>query len=224
MAWRLFFFLLSQAVGGLAGWTIAREANPLAGALAGVVLGGFAWFLLDLSRGARLLRWLHRGDVSAAGVSGSVWGEVSDRARRLVRAKEQQTRDSDRRLREFLAALQASPNGVVMLDQAGRIEWFNQTAASHFGFDVQRDLLQNFCNLVRDPDFNVYYSGAAYETDVTMPGRANTPARPVKLSVQLHPYGGGGACCCHATSRCCNRRRRCDATLSPTCRTKFERH
>lgn len=191
MFWRLCSFLLSQITGGLAGGYIARDASPLAGALAGLVSGGLVWFLLDLSRGARLLRWLRRGNVSNVAVTSGLWGEVSDRARRLIRAREQQTRDSENRLQDFLAALQASPNGVVLLDAEGRIEWFNQMAASHFGFDAQRDMLQHFGNLVRDPGFAAYYASHDYQHDVTMPGRDNTPTRPVKLSVQLHPYGEG---------------------------------
>ena len=97
----------------------------------------------------------------------------------------------DRRLSEFLAAIQASPNGVVLLDKLGRIEWCNQTAAQHFGFDVQRDLQQHIGNLVRDPVFMAYFAGAKFDHPVTMPGRESNSARPVRLSVQIHPYGEG---------------------------------
>ena len=61
--------------------------------------------------------------------------------------------DSESRLKDFLAAFQASPNGVVLMDAQARIEWFNQTAADHFGFAAQRDLLQHLGNLVRDHGF-----------------------------------------------------------------------
>ena len=49
---------------------------------------------------------------------------------------------SDKRLEDFLAAMQASPNGVVLMDADDRIEWFNQTAAEHFGLDARRDAEQ----------------------------------------------------------------------------------
>ncbi len=191
MFWRFCFFLLCQLAGGLAGWYLALNVRPVGGALTGVVAGGLIWFFLDLSRGARLLRWLRRGNVSSVAVTSGLWGEVSDRARRLVRAREQQTLESDNRLQDFLAALQASPNGVVLLDVHGRIEWFNQMAAAHFGFDAQRDMLQHFGNLVRDPGFAAYFASGDYRRDVTMPGRESTPTRPVRLSVHLHPYGDG---------------------------------
>ena len=188
---RLFSFLLIQCLGGVTGAWLAPQDLQIRGALAGMLGAGLLWVLLDFSRGLRLLQWLRRGDVSDTPLKYGMWGEVADRARRLVRAREQQTRESETRLQDFLAALQASPNGVVLLDARGRIEWCNQMASTHFGFDVQRDLLQHFGNLVRDPAFAAYVANGDYSHDVTMPGRDNTPSRPVRLSVQLHPYGDG---------------------------------
>jgi two-component system phosphate regulon sensor histidine kinase PhoR len=154
-------------------------------------LGGVAWFALDITRSVRLLRWLRIGDTSEAAMRTGVWGEISDRVRRLIRTREQETRDSQNRLHDFLAALQASPNGVVLLDAEGQIEWFNQTAAAHFGLDAPRDLLQHFVNLVRDPGFANYFAGRDFRQDALMPGRQSTPSRPVNLSVHIHPYGEG---------------------------------
>src|SRR5450830_1931347 len=195
MFWRFNSFVACQLVGGLAGWYAAffmhSDMNALLSALVGVVLGGVAWVLIDLSRGARLLRWLRVGDVSDAAMRTGLWGDVSDRARRLIRASEQMTRDSQSRLQDFLAALQASPNGVLLLDSQVQIEWFNQMAATHFGLDAQRDMLQHFGNLVRDPGFASYFASHDFSNELIMQGRESTPARPVKLSVHLHPYGDG---------------------------------
>jgi two-component system phosphate regulon sensor histidine kinase PhoR len=94
-------------------------------------------------------------------------------------------------LQEFLAAIQASPNGVVLLDPQGRIEWCNQTSADQFGFDLKRDLQQQVTNLLRDPVFAAYYSGGNYDEDVVIEGPGSSPSRPVKLSLRLHPYGAG---------------------------------
>jgi len=188
---RLFSFLLLQCLGALAGALLAPQSLQIRGVLAGMLASGLLWVLLDFSRGLRLLHWLRRGDMSDAPLAHGLWGEVADRARRLVRAREQQIRESDARLQDFLAALQASPNGVVLLDAEGRIEWFNQTAATHFGLDAQRDMLQHFGNLVRDPAYAAYAAGGDFLQDVTMPGRGHSASRPVRLSVHLHPYGDG---------------------------------
>ncbi|NHN19449.1 PAS domain-containing sensor histidine kinase, partial [Bacillus amyloliquefaciens] len=50
---------------------------------------------------------------------------------------------------------------------------------------------QHVGNLVREPAFNAYYASKNHEREVKLIGRHNTPAHPVKLSVQLHPYGNG---------------------------------
>jgi two-component system phosphate regulon sensor histidine kinase PhoR len=91
----------------------------------------------------------------------------------------------------MLAAIQASPNGVVLLDPDGRIEWCNQTAAQHLGLDVTRDLRQYVANLIRDSAFGAYAAAGDFNADVLVAGRASTPSRPVRLSLQLHPYGQG---------------------------------
>ncbi len=192
MLLRLSTFVLLQLVGGLVGWWLPGSwiAN-WPGALAGVVLGGAAWVLIDLLRGARVLKWLRGGESRDAPAMRGVWGEVSDRTRRLLRNREQQTREAEARLQEFLSAIQASPNGVVLLDDEGRIEWCNQTAASHFGFDAERDKLQLIGNLVRDPGFAAYYAGDDFTQEIVLMGRASAVGRPVRISAQLHPYGEG---------------------------------
>jgi len=187
MFWRVSSFLLCQAGGGLLGWTLARDR----GAQVGIFAGGLGWFAVDLLRGGKVLRWLRRGNTGDAPRLGGMWGEAADRMRRAMRAREQATQEAEQRLHEFLDAIQASPNGVVLLDAEGRIEWCNQTAADHLGIDPQRDLQQLIGNLLRDPVFAAYYAGSDYTQDVSILGRNRFDALPTRLSVHLHPYAAG---------------------------------
>ncbi|RYX92440.1 MAG: phosphate regulon sensor histidine kinase PhoR [Comamonadaceae bacterium] len=192
MFFRLITFVLFQFAGGFVGWWLpGRWIDNWPGAAAGVVVGGALWVLVDLVRGARVLAWLRGGESAKAPSMRGLWGEVSDRTRRLLRNREQDTRASEARLQEFLAAIQASPNGVVLLDDDGRIEWCNLTAAGHFGFDAQRDVLQLIGNLVRDPAFAAYWAGGDYSQEIFITSRGGAGNRPVRISVHLHPYGHG---------------------------------
>ncbi len=181
------------AVGGALGWW----ADSREGLAWGLLLGTISGQLLDSFYARRLLNWLrseqsNETPVMMAGAQPrlpGVWGEVADRVRRLLKNRHQQYRESQARLDEFLSALQASPNGVVLLDEQGRIEWCNQTAGQHFGFDAHRDILQHIANLVREPAFNAYMAAANFSHEVVIPGNFSTPARPVKLSVHVHRYG-----------------------------------
>jgi two-component system phosphate regulon sensor histidine kinase PhoR len=187
MLLRFSIFALTLLAGACAGWWIGAEV----GALAGLALASLAWFFVDLLRGLRVARWLRRADPGEEIHMRGLWGEVVDRARRALRARDQQVQEGDRRLQDFLGGIQASPNGVVLLDGDGRIEWSNQTAATQLGIDPQRDRLQLIGNLLRDPEFSAYYAGGDYGHEIVIAGRDSTAARPLRLSLQLHPYGEG---------------------------------
>ncbi|MDL9997828.1 phosphate regulon sensor histidine kinase PhoR [Variovorax sp. J22P240] len=189
MPFRIATFLLASLLGGacaaaILGWHFAWL---------GAWLGAVVWLLLDAWRARRLLEVLR---VDAAGLPSrgpGVWGELAERIRKLLRARELQTRQAEERLQEFLAAIQASPNGVVLLDEQGRIEWCNQTAAGQFGIDAERDLLQHLANLVRDPAFVAYLASWNYSRDVVIdaPSQARGHrSHSARLSVQVHPYAG----------------------------------
>lgn len=195
LLWRVVLLLCCQLAGGLlawyAAWPISIGITQTWAPVLGVVAGSVVWLVRDLLRAERVLRWLRAGDFSDPALQTGLWGEVSDRVRGMARAGDRARREINQRLQDFLAAFQASPTGVVMLDVHGCIEWFNHAAALHFGLDAGRDLSQQICNLVRDPIFASYFASNDYVNEVRMAARHSTAAHPVSLSVHLHPYGEG---------------------------------
>ncbi len=191
MPFRIATFLIASLLVGAGVASIFGWRYWWPGAWVGAVL----WLGLDAWRAQRLLQVL-RNDAAGLPTRGpGVWGELAERIRKLLRAREQQTRQAEERLQEFLAAIQASPNGVILLDEQGRIEWCNQTAGSQLGINAERDLLQHLSNLVRDPAFVAYLASWNYSRDVVIdaPGPAQVQHRshhPMRLSVQVHPYAG----------------------------------
>ncbi len=172
------------------------------GAIAGMALGAALWFLADSWQANRLQVWLrelqlaHQEESADATVSArpperGFYGAMGDRMRHVLRDYQRAQQLSRQRLQEMTAALQASPNGLVLLDAEGRIEWCNLMAAQHFGLDAQRDLLQYVVNLVRDPNFTAYIGSGDASRPVIVAGSRSTASRPVRLSVQVHPYGEG---------------------------------
>jgi len=185
-----FLFFLWQSTGAALGWWLAGPWGAAAGTSAA------AWLCFAWNRwcGARVLAWMRAGTpwpADAPRVRAAMWGEAAERISRLVRQSQRSAQASHARLQEMLAALQASPDGVTLLDAQGRIEWCNQVAQAHFGIALARDAAQSIGNLVRDPHFSAYYDSSDLTHGVVLPGRASTPAHPVRLRVHLHPYGGG---------------------------------
>jgi two-component system phosphate regulon sensor histidine kinase PhoR len=191
-------FLGFLVLGGFVGWLLAAWV----GAMVGLILSAWIAFYLDALRLLRLQNWLTRlhsierddpGRVQSLpeAPTGGWLGEIADRMHRLLRWRIQAQHASQMQLQEMLAAMQASPNGVILLDADGRIEWCNQTAAGHLGLDAARDVRQHVAHLIRDPLFNAYVAAADFSAPVTIAGRKSTPSRPVRLSLQMHPYGDG---------------------------------
>ncbi len=194
MFWRFFSLISLLAFGAAFGyfWGGAKSAiTAWASLLSGALLAGLFWWVLDAMRGFRVVSWLRQGDLSSAPQTIGLWGEVVDRTRRLIRDRERALVVSDQRLKDFLLAIQASPNGVMLLDDQSQIEWCNQTAAKQLGINIERDLMQRIGNLVRDPIFMAYMSASEPREAIVMAGRDDREGHPVRISVQRHRYGEG---------------------------------
>jgi len=191
MYWRYLSLGLWVSAGFYAAFFFSTDTFLTTALLLGSLLGGAVWVGLDFHRSRRVIRWLKSADYNEPPLKVGLWGLVAQRVHRLVMELDQQFDESEDRLLDFFAALNASPNGVVLLDDDGRIEWFNQTASSHFGLDIQKDQQQHFGNLVRDPAFASYVAAGDFREDLMFSGKLSTPSGPIKLSVQLFPYGEG---------------------------------
>ncbi len=158
----------------------------------GAVLGAALWMVWDGWRASAFGRALRSAQAGAdLPTLMGWWGGCLDRVRRMLRNSSEQLAASERRMTDFLSAIQASPTGVLLLDPLNRIEWCNQTAAQQLGLDAQRDVLQHVGNLVRQPDFAAYLNEASFDHEVVFSAAHSTAQRPVKISAQLHPYGEG---------------------------------
>jgi two-component system phosphate regulon sensor histidine kinase PhoR len=187
----MFFSLLEMlflvGLAGTPGWFLGGAIGAVLGALIAVfIYGATLKWKLD-----RLERWLSAPVLRQDPPWQGVWGEIAERVQRLLRQQEKLAAVHQKQLQDFLQAIQASPNGVILLDEQARIEWCNDTAAAHLGLDAQRDRLQHIVHLVRDPVFARYFAQTDHVSEVVIEGRASSALSLQKLSVQLHAYGEG---------------------------------
>jgi two-component system phosphate regulon sensor histidine kinase PhoR len=168
-------------------WGLAHDSAPWT--LAGALLGAVVWGVFDGLRAYRVLHWLGSLDMDDMPKVSGVWSEVLERSRKLVRKFEKKVGNADARLEDFLAAIQASPNGVVLLDAQARIEWSNLTAADHLGFDAQRDVGNYVRNLVRHPGFTAYMAAGDFGHEIQIEAPHTRPTQSRQISIQIHPYG-----------------------------------
>ena len=116
--------------GGLDFYTVLRKAPQAAeyegfkgrlretyrtGSLADVT----ALVVRDSWRGQGLMNWLRGPQTAQAPRDTGFWGELAYRVERALRSRELAIRQEQQRLEQFLSAIEASPNGVMLLDAGG---------------------------------------------------------------------------------------------------------
>ena len=183
----VFELLFWLAVIALPVWIWLDAAAALWAALIYLVLH----ILIQNWKFIRFQNWLNSASLQVNPDWNGAWLDVAARIHRQQLVADNSAKLNERRLQDFLLAIQASPNGVILLDGEARIDWCNDTAASHLGLDAKKDRLQHIVHLVRDPHFTRYFAQENHPSEVLIDGRSTSVSNFRKLSVQLHKYGDG---------------------------------
>jgi len=136
---------------------------------------------------ARLRKYAIADAVESMPLPSGFWEEVFFRLQRLVRNLKQQIRIIDKQHERFIEAFQASPNGILMLDDQDQIEWCNSISERFFGLVFKRDVMQRINFLIRRPEFVQYLSKRQFEEPLLLERMG--PDDNLSLMVQAFPYG-----------------------------------
>jgi two-component system, OmpR family, phosphate regulon sensor histidine kinase PhoR len=151
----------------------------------GVLAIGLLMFLVWHTRHlARLQAWLANPLPGKVPEGEGIWDQVLAALHRLERDAAKREQGLADALAHMRRAVQALPDGLVLLDAANHIEWCNRTAESQLQIDGRADLSQNIGNLVREPEFIEYLQAADQSTPVRI-----APRQGVALSLRLIPFG-----------------------------------
>lgn len=205
------------AVATLVVWAVAGPVWALAVLGAGA-LAIIAFHLWNIER---VTEWA-RGPLDALPPEGrGPWAEVCSAIFRRTRLRTAYQHDLKLTIDRFRKAAEAIPDGVIVLDAAGRIEWANPRAEEQLGIDLARDRGQPVVNLIRQPEFHRYLEAGDYGESVLV--EWSRAARAARSRCRPSLSRSTSACCCRATSRRSRRSRACGATSSRTFRTSSRR-
>lgn len=186
---RIAVVVVALLCGGGAGFVLgtALLESPLRGMLVGAGVGVSYIVARDTLCGHRLIQWMKRTGADRAPSEAGLWGELAYRVQRTLELRDAAIEVERVRLSQFFEAMEAAPNGVLLLDAEDQIDWCNSMAAHHFGLDPIRDRKQPVTNLIRTPAFVNHLQAGRHEDSVLF---AN-PREPGTLSVAIRPYGDG---------------------------------
>ena len=136
---------------------------------------------------ARLQNAIQLNSVEMMSLPNGFWADVLFRLQRLVKSLKQRMRSIEQQHDRFIEAFQASPNGILMLDENDQIEWCNAIAESFFGLNFKRDALQRINFLIRRPEFVQYINKRNFEEPLLLERMG--PNSSLSLLLQLFPFG-----------------------------------
>ncbi|MDR0234614.1 MAG: PAS domain-containing protein, partial [Zoogloeaceae bacterium] len=115
--------------------------------------------------------------------------EAAERTERLLRKQRREREETESGLVNLQAALQATPNGVIILNEQNGIEWLNHSACKHFGLDNERDILQRITHLLRVPVLVRSLDERNFDEAIILESPLSTASYPLRLEVRFFPYG-----------------------------------
>lgn len=171
-----FFALAADAAFGIT-WALVAAIGGLA------LLIGFHLYYLR-----KVAQWIQRPDAFDHAVelpeAYGAWATVFAELRRARRRDDKQLDRVAETLNRFIEATSALPDGIVILDRGGLIEWCNPSAERLLGLDIERDRGFLISNLVRQPAFTEYLMRADFREPLTLTDATGQTT----LSVQLLPF------------------------------------
>ena len=160
-----------------------------AGAMPALVLFSallLLYLLHHLGNLRALAMWLQKPDVATVPHGSGLWEETFSVLYQRERQQSFSQQTLSTALDRFQQAGEAMPDGVVMMNSSGQIEWCNPVAEVHFGINLERDRGQWLTYLIRQSQFTDYLAAHNYREPLIFKSTRN---RELALSIQLIPFG-----------------------------------
>ncbi|MDZ7657257.1 MAG: phosphate regulon sensor histidine kinase PhoR [Sulfurimicrobium sp.] len=179
---RLLWPPLAAALMALIIWPVFGPVSAL------LFFGGFVlllWLRHAMHLNA-LICWLRAAPGTEVPEASGVWDDVFSVLYRSGRLRSTRQDELSVVLERFQRAAEAMPDGIIMVNEAGQIEWCNPAAEKQFDISNQRDHGQRLSYLVRQAQFTEYLIADNDGEPLVMKPARNTD---LTLSIQLVPFG-----------------------------------
>jgi two-component system phosphate regulon sensor histidine kinase PhoR len=180
-------FLILIVLAFVAGFIALSNFGPTLGIAAGITVLAIPLIYSYINL-AHLLKYTVDDSIETMPLPSGYFEDALSRLQRLVRNLKQRILSVEKQHNRFIEAFQASPNGILMLDDEDQIEWCNAIAERFFGLNFKRDVLQRINFLIRRPEFVQYLYKRQFDEPLLL--KRMGPAANLSLMLQAFPFGG----------------------------------
>ena len=134
----------------------------------------------------RLARWADAPLEAPVPEAGGAWAVAFSALYRRTRTRNEHQRDLATTIERFRSAVEALPDGMVIIDAANRIQWANARAELHLGLELAKDTGRPLVNFVRQPEIVQYLESGNFADAVVVDSQREPGTT---LSIQVVPFG-----------------------------------
>lgn len=146
-------------------------------------LGYLGWTFYNLYH---LRRWLSIGRKYHPPDSFGVWGDIFTEIYRLQRRNKKRQKRLVKLLGRFRETTEAMPDGVVVMQASGVIEWWNEAGGRLLDLKYPQDVGQRLTNLIRNPEFLAFIERDNKNEVLNFAAPSD---KNKTIAVQVTPYG-----------------------------------
>lgn len=147
-----------------------------------------AYLLLHWFHLVRLVRWLANPKLRLVPRGYGIWNDIFNTLLLQAKSRKKRKQQLGRSLQRFNRVVDAMPDGVIILDQEGRIEWMNRLAAAHLGLDFEKDLNGVLKNLISTPEFHNFLQQPPDTAPPTLKIRLSDGLKPRSVLLTRTPF------------------------------------
>lgn len=173
--------LLLVVLGGAAASALLQSFS------AGMLIASWCYLVYQLWAVVRLRLWQESPKKYVLPVASGLWGQVYEHAYSSYRQGRRRKKRLAEIVKEFRLSTNALPDAAIVLDDTGRVAWYNPAAGKMLGLSASRDVGEKVENLIGHGDFQRYYQADDQDLNgVEIPGLRNPEHT---LWIRLVPYG-----------------------------------
>jgi two-component system phosphate regulon sensor histidine kinase PhoR len=141
------------------------------------------WYLYNLRS---FILWFEKGKKYSPPTSVGIFGDLFNNLYHLQKQQRNRNKRLVNLLSRFKESTKAMPDGIVILQENGEIEWWNDAAVQLLNLNYPKDVGQRITNLLRYPNFIRYYN----LTDKPKNIKLQSPVDEQKIiTIRIVPYG-----------------------------------
>lgn len=115
----------------------------------------------------KLNTWLKNPTLSTIPNGYGIWTGIFNQLLKQTKNRKKNKQKLANTITRFEQIYQAMPNGLILLDKTGRMEFFNQSAISQLHLKIDNDNNGILKNIIRIPDFHYFLDNDMIDVSIT---------------------------------------------------------